>query len=1012
MSSLSIWEALAGRAPGRPLGPAEPGLYDAVIERLNPARARPRLLSGIDEAPLLSVRGAPYVMLRSPGESPAYLRLDPAEVELAHLMDGSQTVASLVGAFARLTGKLAPTQVLRVVADLAANRMLEELPVDAFRPVRAIGHRGRWKRAGGVVAAILRGRRYTAFGVDRPISVLYRLAGWVLFTRVGGAALLLVAAVGGIAFVARWVSGEQSIFLVADSHAVGAAVLLALNAVCLAAHELGHALAAKHAGRRVPAAGVMLYFGIPSVFVDTSDVWMAGRRARLLTSAAGPLAALVLAGAVNLVALAVPELSPIAFKLAFLWYLNVVFNLNPLLALDGYYLLMDWLELPNLRGRGLALTISRLRRRRLGWAGLTGENRLYAMYGTVAVGWLVVTLGLGVRLWKDRLDGLGASLWHEGLGGRVGLLLILGLLFAPVLGSVTGRVALSMLRWWTDHGPSSAATDQRRRFDALARTALATFGAQFLGDVAARAAWLRPPSGAVVPLPAGAAVVAGGVMEAVGRNDPPGVVRERALTGDVIRSDAVEQDRIAGWRATDARLLVLPPDVQLPDVDGAVATPAPRPQSFERRRGAHGDETPVLAWPAGADAPPDDGSADRRLGRRFLWLLGLVGAAAIVAGIVAIPPGSLWAEISTGRVLVSVERGTATVSRADGTWTLEAGDRIALRYGDRLAVGTDSLAGLAFRDGLTAKVCPESAVAVGAPDEEPASQRGGSAVIELADGHVIFVPGSRSAAVGDLAVFVRAAGSPDVLRIGASGAHVTLADGSVKFIADHVDTWIGACDGGGGPGPTLAGSDGGVGPSSPAPSGATAKPSGHGAPGPSLAPTPVVAESAAPSAFPASTASASPATPGAATTSPTPKPTATPAPTPAANPTATAAPTPAATPTPTPTPSFSIACAPTALEADPGESARSTCTVTSIAGFASAVSLACTGISGIGTCAFAGSPVTPPAGGSAWSELTVAVDRDAKPGCYSFTVVATSGSQTERVRMRLDVPAAGKPSCT
>jgi hypothetical protein len=100
------------------------------------------------------------------------------------------------------------------------------------------------------------------------------------------------------------------------------------------------------------------------------------------------------------------------------------------------------------------------------------------------------------------------------------------------------------------------------------------------------------------------------------------------------------------------------------------------------------------------------------------------------------------------------------------------------------------------------------------------------------------------------------------------------------------------------------------------------------------------------------------------------------------------------------------------MGADPGETARSTCTVTSVAGFKSAVSLACTGLSGIGTCAFAGSTVTPPAGGSASSDLTVAVTRDAEPGCYSFSVVATSGSQTERVRMRLDVPAAGKPSCT
>jgi hypothetical protein len=86
--------------------------------------------------------------------------------------------------------------------------------------------------------------------------------------------------------------------------------------------------------------------------------------------------------------------------------------------------------------------------------------------------------------------------------------------------------------------------------------------------------------------------------------------------------------------------------------------------------------------------------------------------------------------------------------------------------------------------------------------------------------------------------------------------------------------------------------------------------------------------------------------------------------------------------------------------------------VTSLAGFTTAVSLACTGLSGIGTCAFAGSPVTPPAGGSASSDLTVAVTRDADPGCYSFSVVAMSGSHIERVRMRLDVPAAGKPSCT
>ena len=52
-----------------------------------------------------------------------------------------------------------------------------------------------------------------------------------------------------------------------------------------------------------------------------------------------------------------PRPAPWTFKLAFAWYLNALFNLNPFLALDGYYLLMDWLEVPNLRARGLAWVV-------------------------------------------------------------------------------------------------------------------------------------------------------------------------------------------------------------------------------------------------------------------------------------------------------------------------------------------------------------------------------------------------------------------------------------------------------------------------------------------------------------------------------------------------------------------------------------------------------------------------------------------------------------------------------
>ena len=79
-----------------------------------------------------------------------------------------------------------------------------------------------------------------------------------------------------------------------------------------------------------------------------------------------------------------------AFKLAFAWYLNALFNLNPFLALDGYYLLMDWLEVPNLRARGLAFVVATARRRagrRAGRARSRGPARRALRHRSRCSGW-------------------------------------------------------------------------------------------------------------------------------------------------------------------------------------------------------------------------------------------------------------------------------------------------------------------------------------------------------------------------------------------------------------------------------------------------------------------------------------------------------------------------------------------------------------------------------------------------------------------------------------------------
>ncbi|WP_067507978.1 cyclic nucleotide-binding protein [Actinoplanes sp. TFC3] len=657
---MSVWEALAGRAPGEPLGPADPEIWGAVVDRLNPARARPVLRAGIEAVGLTSARGSSYVMLRSPDDAgPAsYLRLTPEEWQLALLMDGSHTVARLVAEFARLAGRLSPDQVRRVVADLAANRMLDDLPVEAFRPAHDQNRGALPARAGHTVLAAAGGRRMLVFTVDRLITALHRAGGRLLFGKAAAIVMAVFALAGVALFGATWWRGSQAVFLTNGSYLLGAIVLLLLNLVALACHELGHAMAAKHAGREVPKAGVSLSYGIPSVFVDTTDAWMAGRRARLLVAASGPATSLVLAGTVQLIGLAVPALGPLAFKLAFLWYLNVLFNANPFLALDGSYLLMDWLEIPGLRGRALAWLSAKLRGRGPAWRSLDREGKIVALYGVLGVLWIVAALEVVYRLWADRIAGLTTGLWHDGIGGKLLLLLVVLAFAAPLIYLGSARIVR-----WTRRARMRAAEKNReedapRRLAALRNSDLGGLGEHALADIAARARWIRPGTGTQM-IAAGTTqqavyVVVDGAMQARKPGDPGGTIRHHVGAGGVVGLANALTGRSAAldWHTAGTTLLAVP--------TATVATvigPLPGPPPGERAEAeALFADTPALAGLAGderlaliASAHPLDLEPGAPVD-----LPGPTHAVVVESGVIAMPDG------------VELRRGTLIGPVGDG----------------------------------------------------------------------------------------------------------------------------------------------------------------------------------------------------------------------------------------------------------------------------------------------------------------------------------------------------------
>lgn len=136
-------------------------------------------------------------------------------------------------------------------------------------------------------------------------------------------------------------------------------------------HEFGHAITATRYGVRVGHMGVALLVLFPMPYTDTSESWkLTNNRHRLHIAAAGIIVELALAGMATLLWSVSPEgsfKSALFFLATTSWVLTLLVNLSPFLRFDGYFILSDILDFPNLHQRAGALGKVSLRRKLLGF---------------------------------------------------------------------------------------------------------------------------------------------------------------------------------------------------------------------------------------------------------------------------------------------------------------------------------------------------------------------------------------------------------------------------------------------------------------------------------------------------------------------------------------------------------------------------------------------------------------------------------------------------------------------
>ncbi|QDU54365.1 HlyD family efflux transporter periplasmic adaptor subunit [Aeoliella mucimassa] len=237
------------------------------------------------------------------------------------------------------------------------------------------------------------------------------------------AALLLMASHAS-EFLARLPALDS---LVAPSNWLWLAVVVAVVKVL---HELAHAMVAKRMGAEVHEIGVLLLVFVPTLYCDVSDIWnLSNKWHRMAVSAAGMAIELLLAaiatfvwwnsepGLVNLLAMNVMLVASVG---------TLLVNANPLMRYDGYYLLSDLVEAPNLwqrsrdawhrlAGRWFFEPTSHQSPREPWWMPLYGGlSSAYMMLVLVTIFWTLL-----VALKPLHLDTLAYGLGLVMLGGVV-----------------------------------------------------------------------------------------------------------------------------------------------------------------------------------------------------------------------------------------------------------------------------------------------------------------------------------------------------------------------------------------------------------------------------------------------------------------------------------------------------------------------------------------------------------------------------------------------------------------
>jgi len=378
------------------------------------ASLRPRLRSAV-QVFRQHFRGQMWHVLQDPGAN-QFFRLNDTGYHFVGLLDGRRTVAEVWNICNEHLGDAAPTQgeAIALLGQLYTSNLLQaDVPPDAqglFRRYR--------QRVGREVRGYLTNLLFIRIPLIDPDRFLERWVGvfGVVFSVAGMICWLALMSTGAYFLLGRTDElGNQAMGILMTSNLP----LLAISFwIVKIIHEFGHGFACKKFGLRagggeVHTMGIMFLIFMPLPYVDASSAWaFRGKWHRVVVGAAGMFCELAVAAVAAIVWANVAEgiVQALAYNCMFIASITtLLFNANPLLRYDGYYILSDLLEIPNFAQRSKSYLYYLVKR--YVWsvrnprnpANTSGEKAWFVFYGIASTVYRLFILIVILMFLSDRL---------------------------------------------------------------------------------------------------------------------------------------------------------------------------------------------------------------------------------------------------------------------------------------------------------------------------------------------------------------------------------------------------------------------------------------------------------------------------------------------------------------------------------------------------------------------------------------------------------------------------------